>query len=370
MRFVRLVGLVGLAGGVAFYVLSAQSAASGYDAHWYHEVDKRSVWQPDLDARLKEVEARFAGNIGVYVQDLASGEAYAWRADQPWYLASLIKVPVAAEVLGKGVPTQERLTLAESDYVDGAGPTNWHDPGTPISVGYLLEHMITVSDNTATDMLIDRVGLSNVNQRAQAMVAANGGDPDALGPISRLVEVRQGVYGQLHPDARSLGGMDFIALRQSPVSQRPQALAKRLDVSLQRLDQPDYHHAFDAYHATGENTGTLKAFGDILATLYLGAIPDIQGAPRDELLTLMANTTSGEKRLKQGLGDQINFAHKTGTQDRRSCDAGLAEHDAMPDTAWAVVVCTQGPDAVSQHEQALAEVGQALRRSGALGMPR
>ncbi|KPQ23316.1 MAG: hypothetical protein HLUCCA13_14380 [Halomonas sp. HL-48] len=358
--------LVGLMGLVA---LSAQGAAYGYDAHWYHEVDKRSTWQSDLDTRLNEVEARFAGDIGVYVQNLASGEAYAWQADRPWYLASLIKVPVAAEVLGAGVPTRERLTLKQSDFVDGAGPTNWHDPGTPVSVGYLLEHMITVSDNTATDMLIDRVGLDNVNQRAREMVAANGGDPNALGPISKLVDVRKGVYGALHPDARSLSGMDFIALRQSSVGERPRALAARLNVPPEALNQPDYHHAFDAYQASGENVGTLRAFGDLLATLHRGALPGLDGAPRDELLALMAHTSSGDARLKKGLGETIRFAHKTGTQDRRSCDAGLAERDALPTTAWAVVVCTQGPDAVSEHEQALAEVGMALRRSGALGAP-
>ncbi|SDO35877.1 serine hydrolase [Vreelandella arcis] len=338
-------------------------------ADWYYEVDKRSAWQSDLNARLEKLEARFAGDIGVYVQNLASGEAYAWQADQPWYLASLIKVPVAAEVLGQRVATAERLTLTQSDYVDGAGPTNWHDPGTPISVGYLLEHMITVSDNTATDMLIDRVGLDNVNQRAKAMVAANGGNPDNLGPISKLVDVRQGVYVELHPGARLLGGMDFIALRQSPVSQRPGALAARLKVSPQALDQPDYHRAFDAYHASGENVGTLRAFGDLLATLYRGTMPDLQGPPGNTVLSLMADTSSGEQRLKQGLGDEVRFAHKTGTQDRRSCDAGIAERADMPNTAWAVVVCTQGPVAVSAHERALAGVGEALRYSGAIGKP-
>ncbi|WP_254902962.1 serine hydrolase [Halomonas sp. CSM-2] len=357
-------------GLVAVALLFVQPAqAEAYDAHWYHEVDKRSGWQSDLDARMSVLEERFAGDIGVYVQDLSSGEAYRWQADQPWYLASLIKIPVAAEVLGERIPTRERLTLNQSDYVDGAGPTNWHDPGTPISVGYLLEHMITVSDNTATDMLIDRVGLDNVNHRAQSMVAANGGDPDALGPISKLVSVRQGVYGELHPGARELGGMDFISLRQSPVNQRSRALAQRLGVSPQALNQPDYHQAFDAYHASGENVGTLRAVGDVLATLYLGTMPDLQGTPRDELLALMANTTSGEARLKQGLGDWVSFAHKTGTQDRRSCDAGLVERNDMPNAAWALVACTQGPDAVSEHERALAGVGLALRRSGALGTP-
>ena len=357
----------GLVAVALLFALPVQTEA--YDTHWYHEVDKRSAWQSDLDARMSAIEERFAGGIGLYVQDLSSGEAYSWQADQPWYLASLIKVPVAAEVLGERISTSERLTLEQSDFVDGAGPTNWHEPGTPISVGYLLEQMITVSDNTATDMLIDRVGLDNVNQRAQAMVAATGGDPSALGPISKLVEVRQGVYGELHPGARKLGGMDFINLRQSPVSQRPRALAQRLGVEPQALNQPDYHHAFDAYHASGENVGTLRAVGDILATLYLGAMPDLQGTPRDELLALMANTSSGEERLKQGLGGAVSFAHKTGTQDRRSCDAGVVERDDMPNAAWAVVACTQGPNAVSEHERALAGVGLALRHSGALGTP-
>jgi len=154
---------------------------NGYDAHWYYEVDKRSAWQGDLTARLHAIEGVFEGELGVYIQNLASGEAYSWRADDSWYLASLIKVPVAAQVLAErqaGTLTlDERLTLLRSDFVDGAGPTNWHDPGTPISIGYLMEHMIIVSDNTATDMLIDRVGLAAVNQRAHTMIAASGATP-------------------------------------------------------------------------------------------------------------------------------------------------------------------------------------------------
>lgn len=103
---------------------------------------------------------------------------------------------MAAQVLAErqagNLTLDERLTLAQSDFVDGAGPTNWHDPGTPISIRYLMEQMITVSDNTASDMLIDRVGLEAVNQRARSMIAASGGNPADIGPISKLVEVRQG----------------------------------------------------------------------------------------------------------------------------------------------------------------------------------
>ena len=354
--------------------------AEGYDTHWYYEVDKQSTWQGDLTARLQAIEGVFEGKLGVYVQNLASGEAYSWRADDPWYLASLIKVPVAAQVLAErqaGTLTlDERLTLSRSDFVDGAGATNWHDPGTPISIAYLMEQMITVSDNTATDMLIDRVGVAAVNQRARSMIAASGGQPDDIGPISKLVGVRRGVYGQLHPGARALGGMDFIALRQHPVSQRGQALARALGVNMNTFTQPDYDHAFDAYEASGENVATLRAYGDLLASLRSDprgrAIEELDAEQRQTLLAVMQRTSSGKKRLKAGLGSGISFAHKTGTQQRRSCDAGIAERDngdSETQGPWVIVSCTRGPLAVSAHERALASVGEALRYSGALGKP-
>lgn len=361
--------------GVALLIaLPAYAQAS---THWYYEVDKQSSWQGDLDARIAAIEDVFGGQLGLYVQNLATGEAYSWRADDRWYLASLIKVPVAAQVLAErqaGTLTlDERLTLSRSDFVDGAGPTNWHDPGTPISIRYLMEKMITVSDNTATDMLIERVGLEAVNQRARNMVAASSGHPEELGPITKLVGVRQGVYGELHPEARTLSGMDFIALRQHPISQRPQALARVLGVSTASFSQSDYDHAFDAYEATGENVGTLNAYGDLLASLY-----GVQQGPenlapeqRQALLEMMQRTSSGKQRLKSGLGDSFNFAHKTGTQQRRSCDAGIAERAsspaATPQGPWVIVSCARGPLAVSAHERAFASVGEALRYSGALG---
>ena len=360
---------------VLLCALLPASAAVLASTNWYYEVDKQSPWQGDVDARIIAIEEVFGGALGVYVQNLATGEAYSWQADDPWYLASLIKVPVASQVLAERqagtLSLDERLILARSDFVDGAGPVNWHDPGTPISIRYLLEQMLTVSDNTATDMLIDRVGLDAVNARARRMVAASNGQPEHLGPISKLVEVRQGVYGQLHPEARQLGGLDFIALRQHRVNQRPAALAQALDVGEGSFEQPDYDHAFDAYEATGENVGTLRAYGDLLASLHHGGIEDVNAEQRQTLLAIMQRTQSGERRLKQGLGNEFTFAHKTGTQHRRSCDAGIASRASQAGGAangpWVIVACARGPLSVQAHERALASVGEALRYSGALG---
>ena len=346
------------------------SAAVLASTNWYYEVDKQSPWQGDLDARISAIEEVFGGALGVYVQNLATGEAYSWQADDPWYLASLIKVPVAAQVLAERqagtLSLDDRLTLAHSDFVDGAGPVNWHDPGTPISIRYLLEQMITVSDNTATDMLIDRVGLDAVNARARRMVAVSNGQPEHLGPISKLVGVRQGVYSQLHPEARQLNGLDFMALRQHRVNQRSAALARTLGVSEESFEQPDYDSAFDAYEASGENVGTLRAYGDLLASLHHGGMDNLDREQRQTLREVMQRTRSGEQRLKRGMGREVTFAHKTGTQHRRSCDAGIATRDGAPPQHWVIVACSRGPLALSAHEQALTRVGEALHDSGVI----
>ncbi|MGO2148768.1 MULTISPECIES: serine hydrolase [Halomonas] len=374
LAIVCLMALPAYADGTQAQEFEAQELeVQAFETNWYYEVDKQSTWQADLNARVAAIEGIFEGTLGVYVQNLATGEAYSWHADRPWYLASLVKVPIAAQVLAERqsgtLSLDERLTLSRGDFVDGAGPVIWHDPGTPISIRYLLEQMITVSDNTASDMLIDRVGLADVNIRARAMIADSGGNPDDIGPISKLVGVRQGVYGQLHPDARTLDGMDFIALRQHRLSQRAAALAQRLDVDPSTLKQPDYDHAFDAYEATGENVGTLRAYGDLLASVYKEAASGGLGAqPSQALLEIMQRTTSGSNRLTAGLGDTIRFAHKTGTQHRRSCDAGIASHEEA-NGPWVIVACSRGPVAVNDHERALARVGDALRYSGALGKP-
>ncbi|MCB8888171.1 serine hydrolase [Vreelandella malpeensis] len=344
-------------------------------ADWYFEVDKRSPWQTSLSTRIAAIEEALNGEVGVYVQDLQSGEAFSWKAEAPWYLASLVKVPVAAEILARRqageLALDERLTLTPRHFVDGAGPVNWHDPGTPISIGYLLEQMITVSDNTASDMLIERAGLDAVNARARAMIAAAGGDPTRLGPITTLVGVRQGVYGEMHPQARELTGTDFMALRQHRLSERPAALASRLGVARQSLAAADYDAAFEAYEQGGENTAPLTVYGDLLATLNAGGLADLDAAERQALIEMMMRTRSGEARLKRGLGEGFRFAHKTGTQHRRSCDAGLAFASSSVASSsagpWVVVACTRGPVALAPHEQALARVGEALVVTRALG---
>ncbi|APX93361.1 serine hydrolase [Halomonas sp. 1513] len=355
-------------------LVSSALHAAGMHADWYYQVDKRSAWQAPLETRLAELERDFSGEFGVYVQDLHSGEALSWRADRDWYLASLIKVPVAVEAFARldqgELSLDERLTLTRSDYVDGAGQTNWQEPGSRLTLRFLLDEMLTVSDNTASDMLIRRVGLAASNRRARDMVAAAGGDPAQLGEITSLLEVRHALFGELHPDARDLGGMDYIALRHNDdLATRVTAFAERLGVAREELKLDTYDAAFDAYEASALNGGTLVAFGELLATLARGGPSQagLSAASREALLAVMRRTRSGEARLKAGFGDDVVYAHKTGTQHRRTCDAGIAQRGGQRQVA--VVACTRGPLDVVPHERLLAEVGAAIEASGVLSLP-
>ncbi|EWG97978.1 serine hydrolase [Halomonas sp. BC04] len=341
------------------------------EADWRQRVETRMtsppVWMERLDARLALLEAGFGGELGVYVWMLGNEgpEArYGWRDRETWYLASLIKVPVAIELMARveagSASLDDRLVLRQSDYVDGAGPTNWASPGSELSLRELLEPMLTVSDNTASDMLIDFLGLVSVNRQAQSLVH----DPDGLGPITTLVDVRRHVYSQLHPDAFGLTGLDFIELRElESDEQRLRWFARRLGIERDSLQLPSLEEAFRAYYATGLNGGRLDAFAELLVALGEGRALGTEATA--ELLAILSRTSSGERRLKAGLGRDIRFAHKTGTQHRRACDAGIASHGEGSAPQRAVVVaCTRGVLDVARSEQMLAAVGRAIYESG------
>src|SRR5690606_16720793 len=152
-------------------------------------------WTGALQSSLEAVDARHRGDIGVYVRHLDRDESFSHRADEPWYLASGIKVPVAIAVLravaAGALSLDTRVTLLASDYVDGAGGTNAFGPGTRLRVSWLLEQMIVHSDNTASDVLIRSVGIDQVKAVAMELTGVR----DLR--ITTLADVRRLAYGQL-----------------------------------------------------------------------------------------------------------------------------------------------------------------------------
>lgn len=319
------------------------------------------AWPARLQAELEALDARTRGDVGVFVYDLASGEQVSHRANEHWYLASMVKVPVALAVLQavqRGeLALDDAMALRASDYVDGAGQTNRHGPGETVSVRYLLEQMIVYSDNTSTDMLIRRVGLDAVNRLVQSRV------PSGLEPITTLADVRRRIYGEITPAAGTLSGRDFLRIRAQPADgDRVREMLRITGAQPAPAAARTLNDAYARYYATLANAGRLDAFGELLAQLAQG---DVLDATRTAvLLDIMQTVRTGDRRIKAGLPTNARFAHKTGTQRARFCDGGIVFSQQAQGQPLVVVACTRGDGSLGRAERTLRGVGEALRESG------
>lgn len=113
-------------------------------------------------AELAEQGEAAGGRVAVVVHRLnGGGEAIEVAADRRFEAASLIKLPILATALDSDLPFDERLPVRPA--VSGSGVLAHLADVGEMSIRDLLTLMIAVSDNTATNVLIDRIGREEVN---------------------------------------------------------------------------------------------------------------------------------------------------------------------------------------------------------------
>ncbi len=117
-------------------------------------------------ARLQTNIERIARSVnaqwGIYIKCIETGEEIAINADETMDTMSVIKIPLMAEIFrqieaGKFALT-DRVTLKETDKRPGTGVIRSLDAGAILTIKDLITLMIIVSDNSATDMLFEKVG--------------------------------------------------------------------------------------------------------------------------------------------------------------------------------------------------------------------
>lgn len=103
----------------------------------------------------------------LYAKHLASGAEVAVRADDPVDTLSVIKLPILAlayrDIEAGVLDLDERCLVSPQDMRNGTGWLKRFDPGLQPTLRDVLKQMIISSDNTATDMVLSRVGLERVN---------------------------------------------------------------------------------------------------------------------------------------------------------------------------------------------------------------
>jgi beta-lactamase class A len=115
-----------------------------------------------LERLLEDEVAQIPARVGLYVKHLGTGEQVAIRADEIFSSQSTRKIPImvmAFESADRGaLNLDERVEVRRSDFRTGTGVLQFHDPGMSLTVRDLITEMIITSDNTATGIIIAKLG--------------------------------------------------------------------------------------------------------------------------------------------------------------------------------------------------------------------
>lgn len=126
-----------------------------------------------LDDKIQDAIKDFSGKIWIYAKNLDTGKDYALRADEQVRTASTIKLAIMAEtfhqVASGKIHWTDEIVLTKQNKQGGSGVLSEFSDGTKIDLQTALHLMIVVSDNTATNLVLDKVGTDNVNAFAESL---------------------------------------------------------------------------------------------------------------------------------------------------------------------------------------------------------
>ena len=149
-----------------------------------HSAEKPQVLWQKLESTIHEVDRDLDGVLGVAIEDLTTGHKFLLREDEVFPQASSIKIAVLAELYhqnqlaSEGAKGKAKLSdpytvtatdlVPDSDIMLGLTPSV-----TRLTNRDLATMMVAVSDNSAANVLIDRVGMNNVNALMDTLGLAN-----------------------------------------------------------------------------------------------------------------------------------------------------------------------------------------------------
>ena len=123
---------------------------------------KRIGTRAQVERALDAIVANAGGEVALAAMNLTTGEEVARNAERSMPTASVFKLPLLVEVFRQvatgALDLEDRVTLRAEDVVMGSGILRDFEPGLQPTLGDLAMMMVIVSDNSATNLLLDRVG--------------------------------------------------------------------------------------------------------------------------------------------------------------------------------------------------------------------
>ena len=243
-----------------------------------------------IEAITKGVE----GEFGVAAQHIHSGESVYINGDTYFPMASVFKIPVFVEVMAQikegRFTLDDEVRINKTDQHLGSGYLSDLDaPGITLSIRNLINLMMMISDNSATDILLTKVGAQNVNNRLQSY------------GLDKITVDR--TCQHLIMDAI---GMDYEKYKGLPFEDVINGYRK------ERKENPEaFEQASANFSQVIKDQSSPKAMNRLLELIFKKEILDEESC--DYIISVMLKCQTGERRLKGDLPRFVKIAHKTGT---------------------------------------------------------
>ena len=292
-----------------------------------------------LERELQRLGPLSGGVMGVAAVHLESGRRAFLNGDEPFPMASTYKVPIAVELLqrvdeGK-LDLAQMVAVERHDYSPGSGLLTdlINQPGLALSLRNLLEIMLLVSDNTATDLCLRHAGGGEAVTARMRKLGIEGLRVDR--PTFQLIADWKGlaVPGEAERDPAKYGEL---------LDSVPKERAEEAERGV--YDDP-------------RDTATPRAMAALLEKIWKREA--LTPASSDLLLDIMKRCRTGAGRLKGILPEETEVAHKTGTIGKTLNDVGIL---TLPNGAGHVIVAAfvkKSDRAEAERERAIAEAARA-----------
>ena len=248
-------------------------------------------------SEMDTIAREFDGRMGFSFEDISTGEAHEYTASQRYPTASVCKITVMAELFrqdAEGILSLDDRKRMEDRYsTHGSGQLKLMQDEPEISLRDYCRMMMTISDNMATDLLMETVGLANVNAFL-----------DRLGYANTRTSVTMGRYHY-----RMTYQDDLPTNRANDVLQAEASAAGANDYkSVSYSDSPENNVA-----APGD-------MGSIMKRMYEGALVSPEAS--SEMLEMMKNARD-DRMIRRRLPREIIVAQKSGSSGRIKGNVGI-----------------------------------------------
>ena len=207
------------------------------------------------------------GEVGLFIRDTVTGEEITFQKDVPVVAASVIKIMVMAEAFRqkeKGlISFEEEVVIRKEDKLPSCGALTYLHDGIRMQIRDLVTLMIILSDNTATNLLIDLLGMDSVNEGIR-LLGLKGTDLQRKLFMPELS--RQGIEN--HVTAGDMAAV-LQALQAGQIVSESDSREMLQILKDQRLNGKIpfflHEHGIDCANKTGEDDGITHDVGLIYA---------------------------------------------------------------------------------------------------------